>query len=83
MEMRVKGMGVKRARTVTENEWMDKRVENIGVGLDVMCSCDNYRVSMCDCKGACNCHWKEIEVTKDGAVADVGGLQAGDCANTN
>ena len=73
MEMRVKGVGVKRSRTLTEAEWEKARMK---VREEHLCPCGHYAISECMCKGACGCHWREIDVIEDGVVVDKDDSQA-------
>lgn len=45
--------------TISEKEWIaiiDKEPP------DAIHPCDHFHVGICDCKGACSCHWKEEEL---------------------
>lgn len=46
--------------TFTEKEWKDM-IEKEPPDSYHGNICNHYHIEMCNCKGACSCHWKEEE----------------------
>ena len=50
---------VKKCTAISEEEWTARINKE---PPDAIHPCDHPNVEICDCKGACSCHWKEEEL---------------------